>query len=243
VILHPPGHTWRAQMDVATPEEIRQQIVEAGVEVRRLRTEGVDELAAAALQRLLQLKTRYLELTGEEYRKKRTKEATLPGADEDGTSSRRPKQPRLAKEEAEEVPLDPLAEPPSGDTFPPWEPRTHFRFEVLHRSRKPGSRARVGRIHTPHGVIETPAFVPVGTNAALKALDERHSKEAGVQLTFCNTYHLLVHPGSDVVRRAGGLHSFMHHEGPLITDSGGFQVLSLQRHPLRLILARCPVPT
>jgi len=98
---------------------------------------------------------------------------------------------------------------------------------VIHRSRKPGSRARVGRIHTPHGVIETPAFVPVGTNAALKCLDERHSRDAGVQLMFCNTYHLLVHPGPDVVGGAGGLHTWMDHKGPLITDSGGFQVFSL----------------
>ena len=85
----------------------------------------------------------------------------------------------------------------------------------------------IGRITTPHGVIETPAFVPGGTNAALKCLDEGHSREAGVQLMFCNTYHLLVHPGPEVVRGAGGRHSWMGHEGALITDSGGFQVFSL----------------
>ena len=102
-----------------------------------------------------------------------------------------------------------------------------FRFDVLHRSRRAGSRARVGRITTPHGVIETPAFVPVGTNAALKAVDERQSHDAGTQLMFCNTYHLLVHPGPDIVARGGGLHKFMNHRGALITDSGGFQVFSL----------------
>ncbi len=69
--------------------------------------------------------------------------------------------------------------------------------------------------------------MPVGTNSALKALVERQSREAGVQLTFCNTYHLLVHPGAETVGKAGGLHKYMNHEGPLITDSGGFQVFSL----------------
>merc|ERR1740130_637298 len=73
----------------------------------------------------------------------------------------------------------------------------------------------------------TPAFVPVGTNAALKAIDEKQLREAGTQLMFCNTYHLLVHPGADILKRAGGLHRFMGHSGPLITDSGGFQVFSL----------------
>jgi hypothetical protein len=97
--------------------------------------------------------------------------------------------------------------PPPADDFPPWAPRDFFRFELVHRSRKPGSRARVGRIFTPHGVIETPAFVPVGTNAALKCLDERHARDAGVQLMFCNTYHLLVHPSPDVVSGAGVLSS------------------------------------
>lgn len=105
----------------------------------------------------------------------------------------------------------------------------HFRFEVLHHSKKPGSRARVGRIHTPHGIIDTPGFVPVGTNAAIKAMTAEQTEAAGVQLMFANTYHLLVHPGPDVVAEAGGLHRFMRREGPLITDSGGFQVFSLAR--------------
>ena len=81
-------------------------------------------------------------------------------------------------------------------TFPQWEPRDFFRFEVLHESRKPGSRARLGRIHTPHGTIDTPSFVPVGTSAALKGVTDEQAVAAGVQLMFCNTYHLMVHPAA-----------------------------------------------
>ena len=125
------------------------------------------------------------------------------------------------------------AEPPPPESFAEWasgaEDHQFFRFEVLHESRRPGSRARVGKIHTPHGVIDTPAFVPVGTSAALKGITNEQAAAAGVQLMFCNTYHLLVHPGPQVVAEAGGLHSFMRRRGPIITDSGGFQVFSLAR--------------
>ena len=125
------------------------------------------------------------------------------------------------------------AEPPPPESFAEWasgaEDNQFFRFEVLHESRRPGSRARVGKIHTPHGVIDTPAFVPVGTSAALKGITNEQAAAAGVQLMFCNTYHLLVHPGPQVVAEAGGLHSFMRRRGPIITDSGGFQVFSLAR--------------
>lgn len=100
-----------------------------------------------------------------------------------------------------------------------------FRFEVLHRSSK--SRARVGKIYTPHGVIDTPNFVAVGTNGTLKALDNQKVDAIGLQLMFCNTYHLLLQPGVEVVRRAGGLHRFIRRNLPIITDSGGFQVFSL----------------
>lgn len=100
-----------------------------------------------------------------------------------------------------------------------------FRFEVLHKSKK--SCARVGRIHTPHGIIDTPGFVAVGTNGTLKGLSNEIVDEVGLQLMFCNTYHLLLQPGTEVVREAGGLHSFIHRKNPLITDSGGFQVFSL----------------
>lgn len=85
----------------------------------------------------------------------------------------------------------------------------------------------MGRIHTPHGVIDTPNFVAVGTNGTLKALDNEMVEQAGLQLMFCNTYHLLLQPGVEVIKQAGGLHRFIQRKGPIITDSGGFQVFSL----------------
>eukprot|EP00871_Galdieria_phlegrea_P002360 jgi/Galph1/3124/GphlegSOOS_G1759.1 len=100
-----------------------------------------------------------------------------------------------------------------------------FRFEIIHESRK--SNARVGRIYTPHGIVDTPNYVAVATRAALKHVDHRLVGEAGQQLMFCNTYHLLLHPGPSVIEAAGGLHSFMNRNGVIITDSGGFQVFSL----------------
>ncbi len=100
-----------------------------------------------------------------------------------------------------------------------------FHFELLHRSKK--SQARVGRIYTPHGIIDTPNFVAVGTNGTLKALDNKMVDEIGLQLMFCNTYHLLLQPGADLIGKAGGLHSFIQRKLPIITDSGGFQVFSL----------------
>lgn len=102
---------------------------------------------------------------------------------------------------------------------------SYFRFEIFHRSTK--SRARVGRIYTPHGIIDTPNFVAVGTNGTLKGIDNRMVDSIGLQLMFCNTYHLLLQPGVEVVRRAGGLHKFINRQMPIITDSGGFQVFSL----------------
>ncbi|MDP3889567.1 MAG: tRNA guanosine(34) transglycosylase Tgt [bacterium] len=101
----------------------------------------------------------------------------------------------------------------------------YFRFELLHQSRK--SHARVGRIYTPHGIIDTPNFVAVGTNATLKALDTHTVDQLGLQLMFCNTYHLMLQPGTNIIKAAGGLHTFMNRSMPLITDSGGFQVFSL----------------
>ncbi len=96
-----------------------------------------------------------------------------------------------------------------------------LRFIVDKRSKK--SRARVGRIETEHGIIHTPAFVPVGTNATLKGVVD-HSF---IDLMFCNTYHLMIHPGMEVMAAAGGVHKFMNRNAPIITDSGGFQVFSL----------------
>jgi queuine tRNA-ribosyltransferase len=101
----------------------------------------------------------------------------------------------------------------------------YFYFEIIHQSVK--SRARVGRIHTPHGIIDTPSFVAVGTNGTLKALDNKMLESLNQQLMFCNTYHMMLHPGADVVEKAGGLHNFINRQSPIITDSGGFQVFSL----------------
>lgn len=100
-----------------------------------------------------------------------------------------------------------------------------FYYELIHASRK--SRARVGRIYTPHGIIDTPGFVVVGTNGTPKALDTLITQGLGQQLMFCNTYHLLLQPGPELIKTAGGLHKFINWTGPLITDSGGFQVFSL----------------
>ncbi len=98
-------------------------------------------------------------------------------------------------------------------------------FELL--STDPGSRARLGRLHTAHGTVETPVFMPVGTQASVKALDNRELLEMGTQILLGNTYHLSIRPGMDIIRQAGGLHRFMDWAGPILTDSGGFQVFSL----------------
>ena len=100
-----------------------------------------------------------------------------------------------------------------------------FKFEIVHKSKKSG--ARVGKIHTPHGIIDTPNFVAVGTNATLKAVDSHLAENIDLQLMFCNTYHLMLQPGSKTIAKAGGLHKFLHRNKPIITDSGGFQVFSL----------------
>jgi queuine tRNA-ribosyltransferase len=102
---------------------------------------------------------------------------------------------------------------------------SYFKFKLIHQSKK--SRARVGQIHTPHGIIDTPNFVGVGTNAAIKSVDSNMVSEIGLQLMFCNTYHLMLQPGTEIIKQAGGLHKFMNRNMPIITDSGGFQVFSL----------------
>jgi len=105
-------------------------------------------------------------------------------------------------------------------------PREGFRFEVERASARSGARA--GRLVTPHGEVSTPGFVAVGTNAALKAVDLDAAAACGQQLMFVNTLHMMLAPGgAGAVARAGGLHRFMARSGPLITDSGGFQVFSL----------------
>ena len=112
---------------------------------------------------------------------------------------------------------------PSSETQDGVKP--YFYFEVIHTSKK--SNARVGRIHTPHGIIETPGFVAVGTNATIKGLDSVLMEQLPIDLMFCNTYHLMLQPGAETIQKMGGLHSFMNRKKPLITDSGGFQVFSL----------------
>jgi queuine tRNA-ribosyltransferase len=91
------------------------------------------------------------------------------------------------------------------------------------------SKARLGRLTTPHGVVETPAYMPVGTQATVKAIDPRELREVGTQIILGNTYHLNIRPGMDIIRAAGGLHRFMNWPGPILTDSGGFQVFSLAK--------------
>lgn len=93
--------------------------------------------------------------------------------------------------------------------------------------RAAGSRARTGRVETPHGSFQTPAFMPVGTQAAVKGLTPAQLKEAGATIVLSNTYHLYLRPGSETVARLGGLHRFMAWGGPILTDSGGYQVFSL----------------
>lgn len=102
-------------------------------------------------------------------------------------------------------------------------------FDFTSTKKDTHSCARIGIIHTPHGDIETPAFVPVGTQATVKSLTPEEILELGTQLFFVNTYHAYLRPGMDVIRKFGGLHRFMHWDRPLITDSGGFQVFSLGR--------------
>ena len=136
--------------------------------------------------------------------------------------------PRPKREKAnsmKQTEFDPLTPPPPASEFPPYQPRDFFRYELVHQSKK--SAARVGRIHTPHGVIETPGYVAVGTNGALKAVPHHELAAAGIDLMFSNTYHLMLQPGPEKVAAAGGLHKFIGRDGPIITDSGGFQVFSL----------------
>jgi queuine tRNA-ribosyltransferase len=98
-------------------------------------------------------------------------------------------------------------------------------FNIIHKL--PGTLARAGELVTPHGTILTPSFVVVGTKATVKALTPEQVRALGAQVTLCNTYHLMLQPGDELVLRAGGLHAFMNWHGPMMTDSGGFQVFSL----------------
>src|SRR5881394_4637288 len=100
-------------------------------------------------------------------------------------------------------------------------------FEV--RATDKSTKARSGRLKTGHGLIETPAFMPVGTQGSVKAVSSRELRELNTQIVLGNTYHLFVRPGLDVIRHLGGLHSFMNWDGPILTDSGGYQIFSLTK--------------
>src|SRR3954467_6228247 len=100
-----------------------------------------------------------------------------------------------------------------------------FAFEII--GEDAGSRARLGRFTTPHGDVDTPAFMPVGTQGTVKGVDPGRLGETGAQMVLANTYHLSLRPGEQVVAALGGLHEFMRWDGPILTDSGGFQVFSL----------------
>jgi len=123
--------------------------------------------------------------------------------------------------------FDPFTLPLPPSAFTSYQGQDHFKLSVIHQSTR--SAARVCRMETPHGTITTPGYVPVATNAALKAVDTTVADSLGIELMFCNTYHLMLHPGAETVERAGGLHMFMSRkrDRPLITDSGGFQAFSL----------------
>jgi len=98
-------------------------------------------------------------------------------------------------------------------------------FELLKTD--PSSKARLGRLKTAHGVVDTPVFMSVGTQGSVKAIDPRELREMGTQIILGNTYHLNIRPGMEIIRAAGGLHSFINWPAPILTDSGGFQVFSL----------------
>ncbi len=100
-------------------------------------------------------------------------------------------------------------------------------FELLQTDSH--TKARLGRLTTAHGVVDTPAYMPVGTQATVKAIDPRELREIGTQIILGNTYHLSIRPGMDIMRAAGGLHRFRAWDGPILTDSGGFQVFSLAK--------------
>ncbi|RKY05533.1 tRNA guanosine(34) transglycosylase Tgt [Candidatus Poribacteria bacterium] len=105
------------------------------------------------------------------------------------------------------------------------------KFELIKEDRF--TNARLGRVRTAHGVFETPAFMPVGTRGAVKSVSPHELRQVGAQIILSNTYHLFLRPGHEIIREAGGLHKFMGWKGPILTDSGGFQVFSLA--PIRRI--------
>ena len=190
---------------------LESKIKETGDKIRALKEEGADKatIIAPVVEELLTLKTQ-LDPTFNNGNKKQSSSSSISSSISSSSTS------------SQEHPLL------GPDDFPDWayEPRDFFRFELIHESSK--SQARVGRIHTPHGIIDTPGYVAVATNAALKGVDFRDADKAGQQLIFSNTYHLMLHPGADIIAEAGGIHQWTNRKDrPFITDSGGFQVFSL----------------
>ncbi|WP_434656100.1 tRNA guanosine(34) transglycosylase Tgt [Thermoanaerobacterium thermosaccharolyticum] len=108
---------------------------------------------------------------------------------------------------------------------------TAIKYDLIKKEKM--TKARLGVLHTPHGDIETPIFMPVGTQATVKAMTPEELKEIGARIILSNTYHLYLRPGHEVIKKAGGLHKFMNWDRAILTDSGGFQVFSLG--PLRKI--------
>src|SRR6516165_358459 len=101
-----------------------------------------------------------------------------------------------------------------------------MRFDI--EARDPNTRARAGLLHTAHGIVETPAFMPVGTAGTVKGMTQEDLEELGVRLLLANTYHLYLRPGHETIREFGGLHRFMGWPHAILTDSGGFQIMSLK---------------
>jgi queuine tRNA-ribosyltransferase len=101
-----------------------------------------------------------------------------------------------------------------------------FTFQIEARQ----DRARAGKFYTPHGVLNTPVFAPVGTQASVKSLTPDQLTNINTSLVLANTYHLHLHPGDELIKELGGLHRFMYWSGPILTDSGGFQVFSLAKN-------------
>ena len=106
-----------------------------------------------------------------------------------------------------------------------WKVLAAVYMEILKKDSQ--TKARLGKVHTPHGIIDTPVFMPVGTQATVKTMSPEELKTIGAKIILSNTYHLFLRPGHELIKKAGGLHKFMNWDGAILTDSGGFQVFSL----------------
>ena len=102
-----------------------------------------------------------------------------------------------------------------------------MKFEVIKKDSN--TSARLGRLTTPHGIVDTPAFMPVGTAGTVKGVTPEEVLESGAQIILGNTFHLYLRPGTGVINKFGGLHNFIGWDGPILTDSGGYQVFSLAK--------------